>query len=145
MTRRKISLYATAVISLSALLAGQVSAQDAAPKPETKQARKNQGKREAPIVAAMKAINLTDEQKPKVQAVMDKFQTDLKAMRQSTTDREQSRAKMGEMVKKMREDLTAILTPEQQQQLKDEMKKRNAGGNGANKKNANKQTAPQSN
>ena len=128
MTVRRTFLSVTAVLGLSAFLAGGVRAQEAAPgaAKQTKQAQRAKGKRQPAYIRAVNALNLTDEQKPKVKAITDKYQADLKALRAQNLEKEQATTKQRELTKKMRTDVEAILTAEQKAQLKKGMQKNNA-------------------
>ena len=82
-----------------------------------------------------KDINLTDAQKPKVKAVLEKAQKQREEMRDVPQDqrREKMRTAMEEQQKKMKE----ILTPEQLEKWKtqrDEMRKKQGTKGGEKKK-----------
>lgn len=67
-------------------------------------------------------LNLTDDQKAKIQPLMADQQKQVQAIKQDTTlTPEQKQSKIQEVRKATRQQLTSILTPEQQQQMKQMM------------------------
>jgi len=85
--------------------------------------------------AALAKLNLTAEQKPKVDAAVKTAKDDAKKLRESAGTPQEKRPKNREIQKTLREKLMAILTPEQQKQLKEATarKKDAAGAAGAAK------------
>ncbi len=89
--------------------------------PATEKPAKGQGKRSGrgfslavmPVSAIDYVVKLTEDQKTKISAVLDKYKEDEKA---ATGDR----PKMQELSKKTNDDLFAILTTEQKETLKKE-------------------------
>jgi Spy/CpxP family protein refolding chaperone len=84
---------------------------------------------------ALAKLNLTAEQKPKVDAAIKAAKEDAKKIRDAGGTPEENRPKMREVQKTLREKLAAILTPEQQKQFKEATarKKDGAGAAGAAK------------
>lgn len=81
-------------------------------------------------------LGLSDDQATKLQAIFQKNADAAKALRDDTSlSQEDRRAKFGEMMKSTREEVDAVLTPEQKEKWKAEMEKRRGqhgpGGPGA--------------
>ena len=130
MTVRKTVWRLAGTISLAALLAGGVLAQPPAQGGNGQgQGRRQGGRRQSPMVAALATLNLTADQQARVKTVTDKNQADSRALRQDQSlSPQQRREKSRELNRKMTDDINAILTPEQQTKLKQEMRTRQAGG-----------------
>jgi Spy/CpxP family protein refolding chaperone len=126
MAFRRSFVAATAVLGVSALVAGSIATALAAPGAGDNRAgnraggRQGGGRRQPPIVQALATLNLSEEQKTKTQAIVQKFQADQRAL--SPQDR---RTKGRELQQQMLKDVNAVLTAEQQATLKREMAKRN--------------------
>jgi Spy/CpxP family protein refolding chaperone len=75
------------------------------------------------IQDALKQIDLSDEQKTQVATLMDDTKTRLKAVREKAEAAgEQARHEFRQIVDEARNQLQSILTPEQQEQLKEKMR-----------------------
>ena len=73
-----------------------------------------------PIGSRLAGLNLTDDQKTKIKAIAAKYQPETDKLRTALRnggDREQLRTQSRELRRKMRNEVTAVLTPEQQKQL----------------------------
>lgn len=80
-------------------------------------------------------LNLTEEQVPKVKAVLDKSYAKLKDMRADTTGTpEEKRTKYRDAMKETMQEMAPILTPEQQAKWREQMSERRAAGGAAQKK-----------
>jgi Spy/CpxP family protein refolding chaperone len=75
-----------------------------------------------PIGARLAGLNLTDDQKTKIKAIAAKYQPETDKLRTALRngDREQLRTQSRELRRKMRDEVMAVLTPEQQKQLNSE-------------------------
>lgn len=84
--------------------------------------------RRMPLADAVKALNLPAEQQTKVDALIEKSRSDMRALPQ-----EERRAKGREIQAKLLQDVNALLTPEQQTKLREEMRsqRQNGGNNNA--------------
>lgn len=71
------------------------------------------------LEAALAKLNLTAEQKPKVDAAIKEAKDSAKKLADAGGTPQERRPKMREVQKTLREKLTAILTPEQQTQFKE--------------------------
>lgn len=71
--------------------------------------------------AALEAIGLSDDQKAKIKTITEQFATDARGLRD--LDKDARPAKTRELTQKMMTDVNAVLTPAQQEQFKDEIKK----------------------
>ena len=139
---RKVFLTATAVLGLSALLAGGVLAQTSAP--AAKPARAARAKKEySPRVLKQledAKIELTAEQKTKLKALTDKTIADRKALQDKHLATDEQRKQMMELGRKFRTDAMAVLTDAQKEQLKTARPARRSRANAA--KPADKTTTP---
>lgn len=119
--KKTLSFLCTAAIALS--LAATAGAQAAGPKEGQKPAfgsEKRQAAMKKMRAELLAKLDLSDEQKQKVEALDKKFAEDLKAaMKASKGDREAAKGKMGEMRKSHQEAMMKILTPEQQRKFMD--------------------------
>jgi Spy/CpxP family protein refolding chaperone len=80
------------------------------------------------VGAQLAGLNLTAEQKTKVQAIAAKYQPDLMKLRESQrsgADRQTVRAQTRELQTKMMGEVRAVLTPDQQKQLPQARGRRN--------------------
>jgi Spy/CpxP family protein refolding chaperone len=78
---------------------------------------------------ALAKLNLTAEQKPKVDAAIKAAKDEAKKVREGGGTPQEKRPKMREVQKTLREKLQTILTPDQQKQLKEATaRKKNAAG-----------------
>jgi Spy/CpxP family protein refolding chaperone len=76
-----------------------------------------------PVGTQLVGLKLTDEQKTKIKAIAAKYQPEvdkLRASQRSGSDREQLRSQSRELRRKMRDEVMAVLTPEQQKQINSE-------------------------
>jgi Spy/CpxP family protein refolding chaperone len=74
----------------------------------------------SPLEWMSKNLNLTDDQKAKLQPVFEDQQKQLQALKQDTSlTPEQKRAKVVEIHKATHQQVIAVLTPDQQKQLKE--------------------------
>src|SRR5689334_7791831 len=104
MNTRQTVLAATVVAGLLPFAAGGVCAQ--AP-----QAPQPRGERHAPRMRALERLDLTAEQKAKIQSLMERFRADAQALRSLAP--EQRRTRMRELSTRLRSDVEAVLTPQQ--------------------------------
>lgn len=126
--KRWITALAAGVLALSVFAPTAAQAAEQAPKPARGQ-RAGGGKR---LQAALAKLNLTAEQKPKVDAAVKATSEEMKKIRQGAGTPQEKRPKLREAQKGLITKLQSILTPEQQNQLKAEMgaKKGAKGANG---------------
>ena len=85
------------------------------------------------LETALEKLNLTPEQKPKVEAVVKEAKAEAKKISDGTGTPQEKRPQMREVQKKLRDKLTAILTPEQQKQFKEATARKKDGAAGAAK------------
>lgn len=120
MKMHKALVAATAVLGLSAVLAGGVLAQTSAP--AAKPARAARAKREySPRILKQledAKIELTAEQKTKLKALTEKTIADRKALQDKHLAQDEQRKQMMELGRKFRTDAMAVLTDAQKEQLK---------------------------
>ncbi|HPA20647.1 MAG TPA: Spy/CpxP family protein refolding chaperone [Verrucomicrobiae bacterium] len=116
-----LTFMAAALMACPAL----VNAQNPTDKPEQK---RHMGPEERLKVMTEK-LSLTAEQQEKVKAIYEKYGPQMKEFmskgRENLT--EQDRTKMRELMKSQNDEINAILTPEQQEKMK-EMHKKGPGG-----------------
>lgn len=76
-------------------------------------------------------LGLNSEQADKLKAIYEKYAPEMKEIMSKGRDNmtEEDRTKMREVMKKQQEDIKAILTPEQQEKLK-ELQPKGKGGKG---------------
>jgi len=83
------------------------------------------------------ALNLTDDQKAKVNPIIEKLKTDAKAVMDGPGEKKEKGQKVMELAKAAMTDIEAVLTPEQKAQLEkvkeDARAKHGAGEKGAKK------------
>ena len=80
------------------------------------------------------ALKLTDDQKPKVEAVLKKQGEKMRELRQDqSVSREDRRAKMQKIQEETTAEMNTILTAEQQEQYKKLLEQRRQGGNRGNR------------
>ncbi|MGV3720502.1 MAG: hypothetical protein ACO1SX_06280 [Actinomycetota bacterium] len=116
--KRWITLLAAGALALC--VTAPTLAAPAAEKPAAPKAAK--GKRAGGMKrfeAALAKLNLTAEQKPKVDAAVKTAQAESKKIREGAGAPQEKRPKMREVQKGLQTKLRAILTPEQQKQLKE--------------------------
>jgi len=137
--KRWINVLAISLIALSVSVPA-FAAEAAAPAGQAQAAKPGKGKGRAGggfkrMDDALAKLNLTAEQKPKVDAAIKAAKDEAKKIRDSGGTPEEKRPKMREVQKSLREKLQAILTPEQQKQFKEATarKKDGAGAAGAAK------------
>ena len=78
-------------------------------------------------------LNLTDDQKSKIKEIITRHQPDmekLRASQQGTSDRTAVRTQMRDLTQKMRGEVLAVLTPDQQKQIGPEPAARRAANGG---------------
>lgn len=122
-------IFATAAaVGLSALLVGGAArAQtpaggEAGAKPAAKGAKRaGQARGNNPLMAAIQAMNLSDDQKAKAMPLVEKMREDIKGLKDLAP--QQRRTKMAEINQKLMTDLGAILTPAQMTTFRTEMAK----------------------
>lgn len=136
--KRWINVLAASLIALSVSV--PAFAAPAAPAGQAQAAKPGKGKGRAGggfkrLDDALAKLNLTAEQKPKVDAAVKTAKDEAKKVREGAGTPEEKRPKMREIQKNLREKLQAILTPEQQKQFKEATarKKDAAGAAGAAK------------
>ncbi len=122
-----------ATLSLGAVLVSQTAwAQGPGQTPGGGQGRRGggrQGGQMVPMQTALAALNLSDDQKAKIKTITDQYRTDARGLRDLEPDA--LRAKNREMMQKITSDINAVLTPAQQTQFTEELKKaRQAGRQG---------------
>ncbi len=130
--RGTLSTAASAVLGAVIFLAGGASAQtETAPPPQAenqqsqRQNRQRGGQRQNPLLRALGTLDLTADQKTKIDPITEKFQTDVRAL-QGMPPAER-RTKLRDLTRKLMEDVNAVLTPEQQTKLRREIT-RSGGG-----------------
>ena len=110
----------TLPVAASALFAASISvfAEDEKPKaPETPAAKGGPGER---LKVMSEKLGLTEDQKEKVKAIFEKNMPKLKELRADTAlSQEDKRAKMMEIRKAEAQEIRALLTPEQQEKMKE--------------------------
>jgi Spy/CpxP family protein refolding chaperone len=131
--------FAALTISILALATFTVSAfaQDAGPAGQQSgnqaksAAKQRQGNMMQRLNQFAEKLDLTADQKTKLTTLRTQTAEQLKALRNGNSNRDEQRVKVKEIMKSHREKFEAILTPAQQQKLKDMMKqqqgKRNKG------------------
>jgi Spy/CpxP family protein refolding chaperone len=82
--------------------------------------------------AALEKLNLTAEQKPKVDKAFAAYQADVKKIRDGAGTNDEKKPKLRAASRAFQTQLSTILTSEQQQKLK-EMRKQRPGATGAPK------------
>ena len=120
--KRWINALAVSLIALS--VSAPAFSAPAAQAGQTQAAKPGKGKGRAGggfkrIEDALAKLNLTAEQKPKVDAAIKAAKDEAKKVREGAGTPEEKRPKMREVQKNLREKLQTILTPEQQKQLKE--------------------------
>jgi Spy/CpxP family protein refolding chaperone len=88
------------------------------------------------VETALAKLNLTAEQKPKVDAVITAAKAEAKKINEGTGTPEEKRPKLRGLQKQTREKLAAILTPEQQKQLREATARKKGAGATKTKKPA---------
>lgn len=122
---------ATPVVTATAAYAAPAAATAAAP-----EKGKGKGKRAGAmkkLEAVLPSLNLTAEQKPKVQEIIDKTKAELKEVQKAGGTPQEKRAKTKPIREAMTKKLMAILTPEQQTKLKEAMGRKGKGAKVAKK------------
>jgi Spy/CpxP family protein refolding chaperone len=101
-------------------------------KPAKKEGAQRMGGPADRLQKQLDALNLTDDQKAKVNPIIEKLKTDAKAVMDGPGERKDKAPKLQELAKQAMTDIEAVLTPEQKAQLekaKEEAKaKRGAAG-----------------
>ena len=120
MTLRQLTAAATALgASLLLVTATGAHAQDpAAPGQGKRQGRGN--RQQPPILRALASLDLTAEQKAKIDPLVEKYRADVRAL-----SPEERRTKQRDLTQTLVKDVNAVLTPEQQAKLKMEMARAN--------------------
>lgn len=75
------------------------------------------------LQGALAKLNLTADQKTKIDALSEATKAEVKKIQAGSGTPEEKRPKMRAAMRAFREKLNAILTPEQQKQLREEMQK----------------------
>jgi Spy/CpxP family protein refolding chaperone len=85
-----------------------------------------------PMANQLVVLNLTDDQKSKIKEIINKHQPDMEKLRSSAQggDRTALRSQMRDLNQKMREEVKAVLTADQQKQLGPDLPERRAGSGG---------------
>lgn len=73
-------------------------------------------------------LNLTPEQQGKIKPILDSARAERKQLRQNTASKEEMRPQMKQLRQKTRDQINAILTPEQQQKFAQLKKEHRARG-----------------
>lgn len=116
---------AAITLTLAGLLIVPTMASAQADAPEG--ARRGPRTAEEQVKALKESLSLTDEQTEKVKVVITKSREKMKAVTDDKSlSQEDRRAKMREIGQATQEELTPILTPEQQAKWKEEREKRRA-------------------
>ena len=133
----RLSVVAALAVALLALCSKPASAQDAK---EGKQGKRGPSV-EQQMTRMTEALSLTDEQKPKVKAVLEDSQKKRQEIFADTSiPRDQMREKMRPIMEDQDKKLKEILTPDQYvkyEKMRDEMRRNRAGGQGGEKKKEN--------
>lgn len=121
---------AAAILTLS--VAMPLAAQNEA-KPGEKPAAKGakgaaKGKRHGRFAAALGKLNLTADQKSKIDAIVKDQRAEAKSLKGSGAAPDELKKKRRDLNKQTMGKILAVLTPDQQQQFKDELKKGRAKG-----------------
>ena len=119
-------------LSLTTLVfAGPVRAADA-PAGGDKPAKKEGGPRQNPgerLQKELDSLNLTDDQKKKIDPIVEKLKTDLQAIRDDNSIQGKDKmAKVREKVTAARTDIESNLTPEQKDKFEKDMAEQRGGG-----------------
>lgn len=86
----------------------------------------------ARLQAALKNLNLTDDQKAKIKDVVDKYRPQFgEIMKSAAGDRQAAMQQIRPLLQEMRDNITAILTPEQAQKFRDSIGGGRGGAGGA--------------
>ena len=119
-----------AAAALTVALAMPASAQKSeagattAKKPGAAAGAKGQGKKGGGKMRALLAkLNLTAEQKTKIQDIQKASREETKKLREGGQPSPENKTKLKELRKQTTDKIMAVLTPEQQKTLKEEMKK----------------------
>jgi len=123
MNRWLITLVAgIAAVTLSgAVMAAQAEAPAPEKAPAKAAGRGNRGQIQR-FKNALAKLTLTDDQKKKVDEAVTATQAEMKKIREGEGTPQEKRPKNQAAIKAFREKLNTILTPEQQKQLREEMK-----------------------
>ncbi len=125
--KRSVSIVALS-IALTSLLPSPVFAQDA-PAAGGERTRRTPEER---VKWMRDQLGINDEQAGKVRAVYERSQEKTKALREDKAlSEDDRRAKLREIFTASTEEISGILTPEQQAKWRDEMAKRREKGGGA--------------
>lgn len=114
-------------LSLATLvIAAPVRAEDAPAKEGDKPAKHEGGAaRQAPgerLQKELDSLNLTDDQKKKIDPIVEKLKADLKAIREdNTTQGKEKMPKVRDAVSAAKNDIEAVLTPEQKEKFEKDM------------------------
>jgi Spy/CpxP family protein refolding chaperone len=86
-----------------------------------------------PMANQLVVLNLTDDQKSKIKAILSKHEPEIEKLRSSAQDggdRTALRTQMRDLSQKMRDEVKAVLTADQQKQLGPDLPERRAGSGG---------------
>jgi len=130
-------------LSLATLVfAAPVRAEDAPAKGGDKPAKKEGGQRQGPAERLQKnldSLNLTDDQKKKIDPIVTKLKEDMKTlMSDQTIEQKDKRAKAADILKSANTEIEAVLTPEQKEQYEKNMQAEHAKRGGGEKKGGDK-------
>lgn len=134
--KRWMNILAASLIALSVSVPAFSAPDAAAPAAKAQAGKPGKGKGRAGggfkrMDDALAKLNLTAEQKPKVDAAIKDAKAEAKKIRESGGTPEEKRPKMRELQKGLRDKLQAILTPEQLKQLKEATARKRDGAGAA--------------
>lgn len=133
--KRWMTSISAALLGLS-LATGSLAAPATAPAKPGVQGQRRGGGPVKRFEAALAKLNLTPDQKTKVDKLMADTKAQALKVRQGAGTPEEKRTKSRELMKGFRAKLNAILTPEQEAKLKEAMPKRPGGQKNAKAKPA---------
>jgi Spy/CpxP family protein refolding chaperone len=131
-----MNILAASLIALSVSVPAFSAPEAAAPAAQAQAGKPGKGRGRAGggfkrMDTALAKLNLTAEQKPKVDAAIKSAKDEAKKIREGAGTPEEKRPKMRELQKNLRAKLQAILTPEQQKQLKEATARKRDGAGAA--------------
>jgi Spy/CpxP family protein refolding chaperone len=122
--RRGAALVAAGGLCLSLAVGISRAAPEQGAQRPAKAAGKHRGAR---MTAMLERLNLSAEQKARIQTIRTRHREEMRSLRQqSSGDREALRGRIRELKTKHRAEYMAVLTPQQQQQLREEIQKARA-------------------
>jgi periplasmic protein CpxP/Spy len=104
------------VMALTLILAGACSSGSRSQEPQSRsaEARLERGGRGERGAWLLRGIQLTGEQQQRIDSVRVRYRNEMRALRDRESDRQQSRAKMRDLMERQNAEIRAILTPDQQ-------------------------------